>query len=62
MNPSSPNIHRQILQSCLHILPKRVSLENLNKDHSMFSEAIILIPTTFFLDNYVLILLGKIIY
>ena len=41
-NPLSPNIHLQILQTDLYILPWRMSWENLIKDQAIFSYVIIL--------------------
>ena len=37
LNPSSPNIHIQILQTDLHTFPWRISWENLVKDQIFFS-------------------------
>ena len=37
INPLSPNIHIQILQTDLDIFPLRISWENLIKDQSIFS-------------------------
>ena len=36
VNPFSPNIHIQILQTDLHTFPLRISQENLIKDESIF--------------------------
>ena len=59
LNPLSPNIHIQILQTDLHTSPLRISWENLIKDHGIFSMMIILlILITLFLDS-VWILLGE---
>ena len=59
VNPLSPNIHIQILQTDLHTFPLGISLENLIKDHGIFSLVIILlILITLSLDN-VWILLGE---
>ena len=41
LNPLSPNIHTQILQTDLHTFPLRISWENLIKDHEIFSMTII---------------------
>ena len=58
-NPSSPNIHIQILQTDPHASPLRISWENLIKDHGIFSMMIILlILITLSLDS-VWILLGE---
>ena len=52
INPLSPNIHIQILQTDLHTFPLRISWENLIKDQGIFSLVIILlISTTLSLDN-----------
>ena len=37
INPLSPNIHKQILQTDLYTLPIRISRENLIKDQGIFS-------------------------
>ena len=59
INPLSPNIHIQILQTDLHTSPLRISWENLIKDHGIFSMMIILlILITLSLDS-VWILLGE---
>ena len=59
VNPLSPNIHIQILQTYLHTFPLGISLENLIKDHGIFSLVIVLlILITLSLDN-VWILLGE---
>ena len=59
LNPLSPNIHIQILQTDLHTSPLRISWENLIKDHEIFSMTIIfLILITSSLD-IVWILLGE---
>ena len=59
INPSSPNIPIQILQTDLHTSPVTISWENLIKDQSIFSMAIILlILITLSLDS-VWILLGE---
>ena len=59
INPLSPNIHIQILQTDLHTFPLRISWENLIKHQSIFSSVIIFyILTTLPLDN-VWILLGE---
>ena len=51
-NPSSPNIHKQILQTDLDKFPLRISWENLIKDPGIFSLVIILlILITLPLDN-----------
>ena len=36
INPLSPKIHIQILQTDLHTFPSRISWENLIKDHGIF--------------------------
>ena len=36
VNPLSPNIHIQILQTDLHTSPLKISQENLIKDESIF--------------------------
>jgi len=36
LNPLSPNIHIQILQTDLYTFPLRISYENLIKDQSIF--------------------------
>ena len=41
VNPLSPNIHIQILQTDLHRFPSRISWENLLSDQSIFSLVII---------------------
>ena len=52
LNPLSPSIQEQILQTDLHIFPSRSSWENLIKDQSIFSLVIILlILITLSLDN-----------
>ena len=52
LNPLSPSIQEQILQTDLHIFPSRISWENLIKDQSIFSLMIILlILITLSLDN-----------
>ena len=43
INPLSPNIHIQILQTDLHTSPLTISWENLIKDQSIFSIVIILL-------------------
>ena len=59
INPLSPNINIQILQTDLHTFPLRISWENLIKDHGIFSMMIILlILITLSLDS-VWILLGE---
>ena len=59
INPLSPNIHMQILQTDLYTFPFRISWENLIKDHGILSLVIILlILITLSLDN-VWILLGE---
>ena len=51
INPLSPNIHIQILQTDLHTFPVRNCWENLIKDQGIFSVVIILaILITFSLD------------
>ena len=53
LNPLSPNIHMQILQTDLHTSPLRISWENLIKDHEIFSMTIILlILITYLLTVY----------
>ena len=59
INPLSPNIYIQILQTDLHTSPLRISWENLIKDHGIFSMMIILlILITLSLDSE-WILLGE---
>ena len=59
INPLSPNIHIQILQTDLHTSTLRISRENLIKYHGIFSMVIILlILITLSLDS-VWILLGE---
>ena len=59
VNPLSPNIHIQILQTNLHTFPLRITWENLIKDQGIFPLVIILlILITLSLDN-VWILLGE---
>ena len=59
LNPLSPNIHMQILQTDLHTFPSRISWENLIKDQGSFSLVItLLIHIILSLDN-VWILLGQ---
>ena len=41
LNPLSPNIHIQILQTDLYTFPYRMSKENLIKDQSVFPLVII---------------------
>ena len=36
INPLSPNIHKQILQTDLYTFPSRISWENLIKDQGIF--------------------------
>ena len=43
VNPLSPSIHMQILQTDLHTFPWRISWENLFQDQSIFSWVIILL-------------------
>ena len=60
INPLSPNIDMQILQTDLYTFPLRISWENLIKDHGILSLVItLLILITLSLDN-VWILLGEI--
>ena len=59
INPLSPSIHIQILQTDLHTSPVRISWENLIKDHGIFPMMIILlILITLSLDS-VWILVGE---
>ena len=59
LNPLSPSIHIQILQTNLHTFPLRISWENLIKHQGIFSFVIIFyILTTLSLDN-VWTLLGE---
>ena len=59
LNPLSPSIHIQILQTDLHSFPLRISWENLTKHQGIFSFVIIFyILTTLSLDN-VWTLLGE---
>ena len=59
LNPLSPNIHIQILQTDFYTFPSRISCENLLKDHGSFSlEIILLILIILSLDS-VWILLGE---
>ena len=59
LNPLSPNIHLQILQTDVHTSPLRISWENLIKNHGIFSMMIILlILITLSLDSE-WILLGE---
>ena len=59
INPLSPSIHIQILQTDLHTFPLRISWENLIKHQGIFSFVIIFyILTTLSLDN-VWTLLGE---
>ena len=52
VNPLSPNIHLQILQTDLHTFPLRISWETLINNLGIFSSVIIsLILITLFLDN-----------
>ena len=52
LNPLSPNIHKQILQTDLYTFPIRISWENLIKDQGIFALVIILlILITFSFDN-----------
>ena len=44
VNPLSPNIQIQILQTNLYTFPSRMSWENLIKDQSIFFLVIILLP------------------
>ena len=43
LNPLSPNIHIQILQTDLYTFPYRISWEKLIKDQGIFSFVIILL-------------------
>ena len=43
INPLSPNIHLQILQTDLYTFPSRISWENLIKDQGIFPWVIILL-------------------
>ena len=53
INPLSPNIHIQILQTDLHTFPLQISWENLIKHQGIFSFVIIFyILTTLSLDMY----------
>ena len=59
LNPLSPSIHIQILQTDLHTFPLRISWENLLKHQGIFSFMIFFyILTTWSLDN-VWTLLGE---
>ena len=59
INPLSPSIHIQILQTDLHAFPLRISSENLIKHQGIFSFVIIFyILTTLSVDN-VWTLLGE---
>ena len=59
LDPLSPNIHMQNLQTDLYTFPSRISWENFLKDHGSFSlEIILLILIILSLDN-VWILLGE---
>ena len=52
LNPLSPNIYMQNLQTDLHTFPSRISWENLLKDHGSFSlDIILLILIILSLDN-----------
>ena len=52
LNPLSPNIYMQNLETDLHTFPSRISWENLLKDHGSFSlEIILLILIILSLDN-----------
>ena len=59
LNPLSPNIHIQILQTDLHTSPLRISWENLIKDHRIFSMMIILLILITLSLDHVWILLGE---
>ena len=43
LNPLSPSIHIQILQTNLHTFPERISRENVIIDQGIFSRVIILL-------------------
>ena len=58
LNPLSPNINIQILQTDLHTFPLRISWENLITDQGILFGDHLLIPITVALDNY-WILLGE---
>ena len=59
LNPLSPNIHLQILQTDLYTFPLRISLENLIKDQSIFSWVIILLILIASSHDHVWISLGE---
>ena len=59
INPLSPDIHLQILQTDLHTFPLTISLENLIKDQSIFSMVIILLILIPLSLDSVWILLGE---
>ena len=60
INPLSPNVHIQILQTDLHTFPYRISLENLIKDQRFFPLVIFILLLISFSRDVVLILLGEI--
>ena len=59
LNPLSPSIHIQILQTDLHTSTLRISWENLIKDHGIFSMVIILLILITLSLDCVWILLGE---
>ena len=61
LNPLSPNIQVQILQSHLHTFPLRISWENLMKDPGIFSLVIILLSLITLSLGNVWIMLGEIL-
>ena len=59
LNPLSPNIHIQILQTDLYTFASRISKENLIKDQGIFSLVIILLILITLSLDIVLMLLGE---
>ena len=59
LNPLSPNIHMQLLQTDLYKFPLRISWENLIKDHGILSLMIILLILITQSLDIVWILLGE---
>ena len=59
LNPSSPNIHIQILHTDFQTFPKRISWESLLTDQSIFSFVIILLTLITISLGNIWILLGE---
>ena len=59
LNPLSPNIHIQILQTDIYTFASRISKENLIKDQGIFSLVIILLILITLSLDIVWMLLGE---